>query len=648
MEAINVREGAEKFKAASRQVEPPLWKDAEVPDRFGIDDKGVFQDEGSGKKDHICGPCWAIANTRDYNSEGWGLVLEWLDRDGKLHQRAIPLSRLHEKSNNSLARELSDAGLWVIPGKEAALAQYLAQYNTSARWTPVSQAGWVDGDLLRFVIPGKIMSPSILSDLSESKSSTWTGENPDRTGMSNLSKLSNKKTQDLLDKICPGAKKEVIVFQPDRHSPTLKTMRDSGTLDEWKENIVAKIADEPYMLFALGAGLAGPFIRFSGVEAGGFHFVQLTSRGKTTAAQVAASVWGCAADPSTAPTRTFVNKWNGTTNALEALAAAHCDTLLVLDELGTFSDKQDFSSLIYMITGGAGKSRLTQDSALRHTLAFRPWVISTGEISIREKVQQGGGVMKGGIAVRFPDIPVDDSLILNAENPGALAKDLKASCAQHFGVAGPALIQSIIDTFLIHENAADDIKGRVAEAKARLLESRALPPEAERTLERFALVEVALEYARQHLELPISQEQVYAAMSFVTEKWMAQAKTDTDGQRYLDRIRDFCLASPPDTFMDITADQSSNKFKLNGYKGTIGGEGIYFFTGEQLKVAAGGSDAASIAKALKIEDALLLNQESLQYKVSLRREGKRRNMYAIKTSKFDSDRSDTLDSPDQA
>lgn len=644
-----VEEARRKFNEASSHEAPPPWKDAKLPDRFGIDEKGVYQDEGNSKKDHICGPCWAIANTRDHNSEGWGLVLEWLDRDGKLHQRAIPLSRLHEKSNNSLARELSDAGLWVIPGKESALAQYLAQYNTTARWTPVSQAGWVEGDLLRFVLPGKIMSPAILSNLSKSKSSTWTAENPEGTDMSNLSNLSNLKSQDdLLDKICPGMQKEVIVFQPDRHSPTLKTMRGFGTLGEWKENIVARIADEPYMLFALGVGLSGPFIRFSGVEAGGFHFVQLTSRGKTTAAQVAASVWGCAADPSTAPTRTFVNKWNGTTNALEALAAAHCDTLLVLDELGNFSDKQDFSSLIYMITGGAGKSRLTQDATLRHTLAFRPWVISTGEISIREKVQQGGGIMKGGIAVRFPDIPVDDSLILNAENPGALAKDLKAACAVYFGVAGPALIQSIIDTFLIHESATDVIKSSVANAKARLLESRTLPPEAERTLERFALVEVALEYARQHLELPVSQEQVHAAMTFVTGKWMTQAKTDTDGQRYLDRIRDFCLASPPDAFMDINADQSANKFKLNGYKGTVNGEDIYFFTGEQLKVAAGGSDAASIARALKIEDALLLNQDSLQYKVNLRREGKRRNMYAIRTSKFDSDRSDSLDNPDQA
>lgn len=49
-----------------------------------------------------------------------------------------------------------------------------------------------------------------------------------------------------------------------------------------------------------------------------------SSSGKTTALKVAASVFGGAS---------YLQRWRTTDNALEAIAAQHCDGLLILDEL---------------------------------------------------------------------------------------------------------------------------------------------------------------------------------------------------------------------------------------------------------------------------------------------------------------------------
>ena len=61
------------------------------------------------------------------------------------------------------------------------------------------------------------------------------------------------------------------------------------------------------------------------MEGGGFSFEGGSSSGKTTALQVAASVWG---GPG------HVKSWRVTDNALEGVAALHNDGLLILDEVG--------------------------------------------------------------------------------------------------------------------------------------------------------------------------------------------------------------------------------------------------------------------------------------------------------------------------
>ncbi|MFN9977202.1 MAG: DUF927 domain-containing protein, partial [Phycisphaerae bacterium] len=65
-----------------------------------------------------------------------------------------------------------------------------------------------------------------------------------------------------------------------------------------------------------------------GAEGGGIHYRGPSSCGKSTLLQAAGSVFGGGG------LRGWVRSWRATDNALESVAAAHCDLPLLLDEMG--------------------------------------------------------------------------------------------------------------------------------------------------------------------------------------------------------------------------------------------------------------------------------------------------------------------------
>ena len=202
----------------------------------------------------ISGPIWVDGHTRGRLGNGWGHSLKLIDRDGHQHAYAVPESRFHEQSQ-TLAAELAGEGLMIAPGRERNLLAYLGAFNSKKRIQSVSRLGWLEDadDLLAYVLPNEVIS---------------------------------------------RGNKEDIEFQPERYSPTSSSLRSAGTLEEWQEKIASKCQGNPLLTFALCAGFAGVLLKFLGLDSGGFHLFGTTSRGKTTALQVAASVFGNGADPA--------------------------------------------------------------------------------------------------------------------------------------------------------------------------------------------------------------------------------------------------------------------------------------------------------------------------------------------------------------
>jgi putative DNA primase/helicase len=128
----------------------------------------------------------------------------------------------------------------------------------------------------------------------------------------------------LPDKAIGASNDELHVWDGDESHED--AFRPNGTLEEWQSQIAEPIQAHPLLILAMSMAFVGPCLRLVDYpEDFGLHLYGPSSRGKTTALDIAASAWG---NPDQ-----FSRTWRGTSNGFESVAAARNDTLLVLDEL---------------------------------------------------------------------------------------------------------------------------------------------------------------------------------------------------------------------------------------------------------------------------------------------------------------------------
>jgi len=575
-----------------------LGRKIQAPEGWKLTSNAVF--EVKEKKEDIdylplCGPLWVVGLTNGAHGE-WGMVLAFLDRDGCAHRLAIPASRLHEDST-ILARELASLGLRTVPGREKRLVAYVAMWEVEARILSAKRLGWLEdpAGALSFVMP---------------------------------------------DRVIAGDGTREVVFQPDRYSPTVRTVHAAGSLDEWKALIAAPASRHPPMLFALSAGLAPALLAFA--EAGDsflVHFWGSTSRGKTTLGQIAASPWGCAADPNDAPSLTFVRRWNVTGNGLEGLAEAHSDLPLVLDELGA-ATIGDIRPLVYQVSGGQGKTALNSARELKEPRSWRTIVVSTGELSIHARMSDPDGdgtrtrPVKGGLTHRALDIEVSDiAAAAPAAEREALVSGIKVACAHHYGAAGPELAHLIADRFATAGEARAYVREQVAVVTADIVPQR-LAAETLRAVRRFALIAVAGELAVEFGLIPATTDQVRQAAREVVNHWLGAA-AETDEQRIVVSVRAFLLKHES-RFQRITdSDVVQNRV---GFVDRA--DGRWMFTNAGLIEAAPGYDRTSIARALRKAGYLHTNSDKLTVPVTV--DGRRTRLYVIKAGIFEDEEKGAL------
>lgn len=218
----------------------------------------------------------------------------------------------------------------------------------------------------------------------------------------------------------------------------------SGELDEWKRDIASLAEYSPILTLSMLSAFSGLLIRFTDVEPGGFHLFSESSKGKSSAAYMAASVVGG---------QEAFNFWDMTEKAFEELAELHNDSILILDELKTIDSDpekaaQKAMARVYKISSGKGRSRSVnyQSSVSRWNLV----ILSTGEVSLNENAQQGGGERYAGEMVRLVDVPaiVEDGIFWQLPKdikPQAITERLKSlGLSKQFGVARHAFLQQAL------------------------------------------------------------------------------------------------------------------------------------------------------------------------------------------------------------
>ena len=482
---------------------PLPWADIEpyLPAGFILNSQGLFLDKDTPV--WIAGPCWVSALARSTRGDGWGRVIRWIDQDGHLRHHAFPAELLTARGQ-PIANELQARGLLVIPGEQSRLMRYLGSFKLplDCRLTAVNKLGWLDG---------KDTDPVYM--LPEGPISV----KPD----------------------------DHIIFQPELHCPSTHTLHSRGSLEHWKIHVAMPCQGNPQLVFSLCAAFSGPLLKFVGLDSGGFHLFGTSSKGKTTALQVTASVWGCGADPAVSGD-SYIGRWNTTGNALEAVAAAHNDGLLALDEMGT-CDAKNFGKVIYDLLGGKGKSRLDKNSRLQAQREWRITALSTGEISVQQKIlEDTGKAPMTGQLIRMIDIPIHNGVLVDGHGgPLAdLANRLKTACSQYYGTAAPAFIQRLITLEPDGSALQRRLKDEVGTWARDLADSQRLESFQQRVLQRFSVVLQAGVLAVDFGILPFKRAEIVLAVQAVWRDWLGDTDNQPDAVRGVRAVKNFLHSLP--------------------------------------------------------------------------------------------------------
>lgn len=223
----------------------------------------------------------------------------------------------------------------------------------------------------------------------------------------------------------------------------------SGSLESWQHNIGRLAVGNSRLVLAISTALAAPLLCPTNSESGGFHFRGASSTGKSTALEVAGSVWGGGG------IRGYIRTWRATSNGLESVAALHCDGLLCLDEMGQV-DAKEAGQVAYMLSNGVGKSRAKQDGMARRATEWRLLFLSSGEIGLADKIAEDrrGRKVAAGQQVRIVDVPADAGAGLGLfeelhdfDTGDALARHLKSAIKEHHGYPARAFVKLLVDHF---------------------------------------------------------------------------------------------------------------------------------------------------------------------------------------------------------
>lgn len=444
---------AEGRKGAGRGGKAQRKKRGRFP--FKVENGQLWREEETRGDDGTAKRRWlpfgsevnVLARTRSAEGEDHGRLVEVLDGDGLRHTWAMP-NALLAGSGEAIRAELLRLGFEPAPGAGRKwrdhLFEYLISADPDARARCVDRVGWHGS---AFVLPDEVFAAEGAGD----------GE---RVFLQTAERLDH-------------------------------AFRQAGTLADWQSRVAALALGNSRLLLSLSAAFAAPLLALSGDEGFGLHLRGGSSAGKSTALTAAGSVWGGGG------VRGYAQTWRATDNALESLAGMHSGALLCLDELGQIEPKAA-GAAAYMLAQGKGKARAGREGQARRAVEWGLVYLSTGEISLADKIAEGGGRVAAGMQVRVIDLAADAGAGLGlfeelhgAPDAATFAGQIKAAAGECYGTACRAFLRGLTADLAGCRDRVGDLR--------RAFIAAAVPAGADgqvrRVADRFALVAVAGELA---------------------------------------------------------------------------------------------------------------------------------------------------------
>ncbi len=545
-----------------------------MPDGYFRDHRGLWCRPRAKPDGDPPPPVWCAgqfdvtAEARTSDGQEWGLLLRWRDRDGRAHEWVMPRKLVHA-DGATISEMLEASGLRCGTGAaHAYLRAFLSRVEPRRRIQCVTTTGWHDaGDQRAFVAP-------------------WSR--------------------------VYGADAKALVLQADRIGVG-ESFAARGTLAGWQRDIAALAIGNDAIGLALCIAFAGPLLDVVGQASGGFHLVGASQIGKSTAAFVAGSVWG-RGDRSGQ-----VRQWRTTSNGLEAIAAETTDSVLILDEAGQ-ADAREFGDIVYALANEGGKSRAGRSGEARRRRTWRIIALSTGEITVEQKIGEAGKRMMAGLDVRLISLDADAGTghgIFNTVHDFAAGRDIAIHLAEaartHYGTPARAYLDR-----LAAARAADPeaLRSQISGAVRDFL-TDFCPPGADSQVQsvaaRFGLVAAAGELAREYGVLPWPLGEAIRAAGAMFNRWLDARGNSGNAEetRAIAQVRAFIErhgAARFETFKnrdetDPAGDAASIGLRVRDRAGFVrasfGGAVEYLILPEQWKnEVCAGIDPIRTAKAL--------------------------------------------------
>lgn len=426
----------------------------------------------------VCTPLFVDGITSDGSGMEWGRLLRIKNRFNTFTEWAMPMTMLGGSFEDG-RRELLRMGLEYCPHNRARLPDYLFSQHPKRKVIAVNRTGWVHSkDKNLFVMPDCLFGD---------------GD---------------------------------VVFQSEQAGQG--DYASAGSLDDWKKQIGELCRNNPVLQFAVCAALAGPLLHLLHKTNGGVHYIGDSSCGKTTALNIACSIWG-------KPDQ-FIKTWRATGNGLEGIAALRNDTILVLDEIGE-ANPHEIGGIVYAMGNGTGKQRANVRGNARAVNKWRLFLLSSGERTLTAIMSEAGKRSTAGQQVRLLDIPVNRAFgvfddLHHCKGGRELSDQIKTACERYYGHVGKAFLRS-----LVRDDPAQ--LGGDLEAIKLCFETETSNQEG-RGADRFAVVALAGELAISYELLPWEKGDAINAAVVLFNVWRKhRGKGNTEDKQILSLVRAF-------------------------------------------------------------------------------------------------------------
>lgn len=539
----------------------------------------------------IGSPLEVLGETRDDESDNWGLFLEWHDADNQKHQLVVSKTMLVGRDRSAVLSALA-AGGWRFSASQKAqnlFYRFLTEYSTKRRVRLVDKLGWYGRN---FVFPDSYARFSaFLSDVSDVSNDS-----------AKLQPSDKEKSCRTLSDVSDVSGGEIVVLQGYTQKNVFQT---GGTLQGWQESIGTWSRGNSRVVLYISAALSSLLQVFlDNLESQGLHLVGRSTGGKSTTLFCAASVYGRGRRGD------YVMTWAATANGLEGVAARHNDTAVCLDEI-SMAPAKTVVNAAYLLANGVGKARARADGTARKAQSWRCVILSTGEKTLEEKILEDGDTPQAGQLVRLVDVPADAGRGMGVfedlhgmADAKTFAQALSGAAITHYGHLARAFIAKIQEHF---EGIPDSIRKSMQDLRPFMC-----PPDASaqvmRAADRFLLAAVAGSMAQEWGLVPWTPEEAFDAAKTCFDAWLdARGGMDAAENRSVVRnVLTFIERKGLACFQDLD-DKNHMCLDRYGFRRRVPGGMEYLFLPESFPKVCG-RNAKEAAKVLS-QNGLLLPGE---------------------------------------